>query len=312
MSNRNPYWTYSDAQAFLDAYTWEFIYDELIFVGGWFTLPDNPVDWWRTGWFYIGGLNPYGDDDPADIAHIWLQAEWTYTFTVSGESDYIDEGLSLKVFDEYGYLLISTHADSNTTLEDLIFDFKPSYTGWHNVLVSTDSYFPIDAELVIGAYTPDQADQADQAYIIFRDDYNWDNDIDTGDGYYITADNAQLYRAYMGAMGRLPDSGGFNWWANEIEQGRHDLFTMSDGFVNSSEFKGYADSNYDGYISNHEFITHMYEGVFGRAPDQGGYEYWIDQLNSGASDQGDVLVYMTQSNEYIDQTLETVADYLFV
>ena len=141
-------------------------------------------------------------------------------------------------------------------------------------------------------------------FIIDRDNYNWDNDIDTGDQQLITAEDAQLYRSYLGAMGRLPDIGGFNWWANEIDEGRHSLDTMAAGFINSSEFKGYADSDHNGYISNHEFISHMYEDVFGRWPDQEGYDYWMAELNSGSSDQAEVFIDMTQSNEYIDQTLE--------
>lgn len=313
MSNRNPGWTYSDALAFINVYDAQIYYEELVTLGEWYPPIDDPFDdpieYLKSGYFYIGGLNPHGSEDDQDIAPIWLGTEWTYSFGVGGESDYIHEGLWLEVFDDSGYLLTSTHGIPDTITEDLILNFKPSYTGWHYVWINTDSYLPIYAELVVGSIG---LDVKLSPYIINQDDYNWDNDINTGNNTYIPAEDAQLYRAYMGAMGRLPDSGGFNWWANEIELGRHNLFTMSDGFISSSEFKGYADSNYDGYISDHEFITHMYEGVFGRAPDQGGYEYWIDQLNSGASDQGEVLVYMTQSNEYIDQTLETVADYLFI
>ncbi len=150
------------------------------------------------------------------------------------------------------------------------------------------------------------------AYIESPDDYNWDNDIRIPDEYRtVSAEEAQMYRLYLGGMGRLPDGGGWLWWTYEMYHG-DGLKGMADGFVFSPEFKSYADINADGQVSNHEFVTHMYEEVFDREPDQGGYNYWMGELNSGASDQGDVLMQMTQSNEYIDQTLEIVAAYLFL
>lgn len=138
--------------------------------------------------------------------------------------------------------------------------------------------------------------------------------IDDGDYYrapIISDVYTQIVRVYLGGMGRLPDSLGFLWWLVEIETGRYDFKKLANDFVYSTEFNNLADINADGQVNNHEFVTHMYEGVFGREPDQGGYNYWMGELNSGASDQGDVLLNMTQSDEYIDQTFEVVNDYLF-
>jgi hypothetical protein len=36
-----------------------------------------------------------------------------------------------------------------------------------------------------------------------------------------------------------------------------------------------------GSLSDEEFLTEMYETVLGRAPDQGGFDYWLGQLSSG-------------------------------
>lgn len=321
MSDRMPGSSSSGAEAFINLYDAQVYYGELIPLSEWFQPEDGGFGWVQGGEFWIGGINPHGIEDEQDIAPIWLKTEFTYSFGLFGEYDNVDEGLTLEIIDDYGYPLLSNHSDDNpddkglletwriASVEDGIYDFRPSYTGWHNIWIHTDSPKIINATIMIGANI---ADAIVLPHIMNRDDSNWDNDINTGRDTYIAAEDAQLYRAYMGAMGRLPDWGGFNWWAYEIKQGENDLFTMADGFIRSSEFKELADSNYDNYISNHEFISHMYEGVFGRAPDQGGYEYWMDELNSGESDQAEVLIYMTQSNEYIDQTLEVVADYLFL
>lgn len=149
--------------------------------------------------------------------------------------------------------------------------------------------------------------------VLEKDDaYLWDDTVYDSLGYHVTPADAQLYRVYMGALGRIPDQGGFSWWHDKIESGAHTLQSMAAGFIHSDEFLGYADANLDGGISNSEFVNHLYEGVFGRPADEGGFNWWMDRLDSGQSTQADVLVDMTQSNEYINLTLETVADYLFV
>ena len=139
----------------------------------------------------------------------------------------------------------------------------------------------------------------------------WDSIIDLGDGNFTTAAEAQTYRSYFGAMGRLPDKGGYDWWLGEIQLGRHTLQSMAAGFIDSSEFKALSDSDNSGVISNEEFILHMYNGVFGRAPDTGGLAWWVGQLDTEAKTQPDAFISMTQSNEYVELTVGTVADMMF-
>ena len=150
------------------------------------------------------------------------------------------------------------------------------------------------------------------ATVIDADGNLWDSTIAVGDGSFIGAEEAQLYRSYFGAMGRLPDEGGYNWWLGEIQAGRHTLESMAAGFVDSSEFKSLADTDSSGVISNQEFILHMYNGVFGRDPDAEGLAWWVGQLDTQAKTQPDAFISMTQSNEYVELTVETVADMMFL
>ncbi|WP_417534567.1 DUF4214 domain-containing protein [Marinobacterium stanieri] len=152
----------------------------------------------------------------------------------------------------------------------------------------------------------------DFAELIDDDSNLWDSRIHLGYGEFIEAEEAQLYRAYYGAMGRLPDEGGYNWWLDEIQAGRHTLDSMAEGFIYSDEFKSYADSNEDGSISSEELIHHMYNGVFGRAPDEDGFNWWVGELDSGIKTQPGAFIEMTQSNEYVQLTYQTVSDMLFV
>ena len=143
------------------------------------------------------------------------------------------------------------------------------------------------------------------------DDGNyWDASIMTADGTVIPAADAKLFRTYSGALGRTPDDEGFVWWSNEIAEGRHDLRSMAAGFIFSDEFQGLVDADQNGNLSSEEFLTHMYLSVFGREPDEDGYNFWFGELETGSRTQTDVLVDMTQSNEYVGATLNATVDYL--
>ena len=152
-----------------------------------------------------------------------------------------------------------------------------------------------------------------QPPFLIDDDTNyWNADVNTGLGEVIIAHQAQVYRAYYGALGRLPDQGGYHWWLAEIESGRHTLSSMAAGFIDSIEFRGYADTDIDNVISSDEFISHMYLNVFDRQPDQSGRDWWVAQLDSGNRTQASAFIDMTQSNEYVQLTLIAVAEFDFL
>jgi len=136
--------------------------------------------------------------------------------------------------------------------------------------------------------------------------------IQQSSGSIISSSDAQLYRSYFGALGRLPDRDGFEWWSQQIQSGKHTLGSMASGFINSNEFMSLADSNMDGRVNNEELISHIYTGLFGRLPDQAGFDWWVNQLNTGAKDQSTAFVEMTQSNEYAQLTLVAVSEFDFL
>ena len=85
---------------------------------------------------------------------------------------------------------------------------------------------------------------------------------------------------------------------------------MAAGFIFSDEVTSLVDTNGDGTLSNDEFLAHMYRSVLGREPDNDGYVWWLGELDSGAKSQTDVMVDMTQSNEYVELTVSATVDYL--
>lgn len=147
--------------------------------------------------------------------------------------------------------------------------------------------------------------------IIDDDLYYGDAMIGLPNGDTVSASEAQLFRLYYGAMRRMPDDAGYAWWLNQMQQGYHDLRSVSACFIASPEFLGYLNAPDVDAISNDAFLTYMYQGVFGREPDMEGYKWWLNQLQSGLSTKVDVFVEMLQSNEYVEQNLAKVVDYLY-
>ncbi|MGH1462397.1 MAG: DUF4214 domain-containing protein [Neptuniibacter sp.] len=176
---------------------------------------------------------------------------------------------------------------------------------------NTASSFTEETYNTIQSWITDNDPAPVEPVIIDDDNSFWNARIQNKDTY-ISASEAQLYRIYYGAMGRLPDEDGYDWWLNQIESGDKGLLDVAAGFIWSEEFHGYADENDDGHITNEEFLSHMYLNVFEREPDAEGYAWWLDQLDSEDKNQVISLVEMTQSNEYVELTLTIVAEFDFL
>ena len=202
--------------------------------------------------------------------------------------------------------------DSNLTKMKTV-NMWENVTGSSYTQLPAGDYFiqPFDDQGGTFSVSSSVMSSVNTAKLIDADGNLWDSIINVGDGSFVLQAASQTYRSYYGALGRLPDEGGYNWWLGEIEAGRHTLNSMAAGFIDSSEFKTLSDSDNSGVISNEEFILHMYNGVFGRDPDAGGLAWWVGQLDTEAKTQPDAFISMTQSNEYVELTVGTVADMMF-
>lgn len=135
----------------------------------------------------------------------------------------------------------------------------------------------------------------------------WNASLISPDGVTIEQSEATIFRLYLGGMARTPDEEGFRWWLDQLASGAHTLESAAAGFLNSPEFMGKADRNDDGAMSIDEFVMHMYEGVFGRAPDPTGKRWWTDALADGELTLTDGFIQMTQSDEYVKKTAAEIA-----
>ena len=101
----------------------------------------------------------------------------------------------------------------------------------------------------------------------------------------------QAYRLYQAAFDRVPDQGGLGYWIDQMDSGTG-LSQVATGFINSAEFKALYGNN----PSNAEFVTLLYDNVLHRAPDTGGYDFWMNELSHGVSRE-QVLTGFSESTE---------------
>lgn len=136
------------------------------------------------------------------------------------------------------------------------------------------------------------------------------------------ADNANIARLYSAAFDRAPDQAGLNFWediyANNVSStaksaGYYNALALAnDGsgvsiatnFMQSAEFQ----TRY-GSLSDSAFVTLMYQNVLGRAPDQTGLNFWLNQMGAGHQTREVVLVGFAESPENI---AKTSADWLIL
>ena len=116
--------------------------------------------------------------------------------------------------------------------------------------------------------------------------------LDAHLGFDVAANAGQVYRLYKAAFARTPDLGGLGGWIAGMDNGLG-LEQVANSFIASAEFQ----SLYGASSSNGQFVTALYLNVMGRAPDAGGYGYWVNQLASSLQSRAQVLVAFSESGE---------------
>jgi hypothetical protein len=108
----------------------------------------------------------------------------------------------------------------------------------------------------------------------------------------ISGNAGQAYRIYQAAFDRVPDNGGLKYWIGRMDAGTT-LERVAAEFIGSPEFQAL----YGAYPSNAEFLTKLYKNVLHRTPDQGGYDWWLAELNAGRYDKVKALASFSESPE---------------
>jgi hypothetical protein len=94
---------------------------------------------------------------------------------------------------------------------------------------------------------------------------------------------------YANVLGRSADPGGFAFWQGQLDSGAMSRGTVMLQFSESAEFQSLA--------QNEVFATMLYLGTLRRAPDPGGFAFWVQQLDAGVPRES-VIDTFIRSGEY--------------
>jgi hypothetical protein len=103
----------------------------------------------------------------------------------------------------------------------------------------------------------------------------------------LTQTEADLYRLYRAAFGRIPDLGGYTWWSKQNRA----LDDIARAFVDSPEFKAMF-----GGATRSALVEKLYRHILGRAPDPSGYQYWVGRTDLS---DAELLVRFTLAEENV-------------
>jgi hypothetical protein len=110
--------------------------------------------------------------------------------------------------------------------------------------------------------------------------------------YDIDGTAGQAYRIYEAVLGRAPDLKGLGYWINDMDNGVA-LTTIAAGFIASDEFK----TKYGANPSYDTYINLLYQNILDRAPDAGGLNYWVSNMQKGIDTPAAVLASFSEGFE---------------
>ena len=82
---------------------------------------------------------------------------------------------------------------------------------------------------------------------------------------------------YVANFNRAPDVGGLAFWFQRIYSGDFDLAEIARRFTFSDEYR----ATYPPELTNRAFVERIYENLFDRQPDPGGWDFWEGRLDDG-------------------------------
>jgi hypothetical protein len=109
--------------------------------------------------------------------------------------------------------------------------------------------------------------------------------------------NEAVTTLYLDLLGRSPDAGGLNSFSQALQNGAT-VAQVADVIVTSTEFiRGNITAGATGNANQTQFVTALYNDVLGRAPDPGGLNYWVNQINTSTLTVQQVAVAFVSSEE---------------
>ncbi len=125
-------------------------------------------------------------------------------------------------------------------------------------------------------------------------------------------DLATVYRLYGAAYGRTPDEAGLRFWLDLFERDQITQRELAEAFITVPEFQLRYDGDPDtpGFQepSDEEYISLLYDNALRRELDEDGFAFWLAQLESGAFDRVEMLIFFADSPENVTRTRSFLED----
>lgn len=124
-------------------------------------------------------------------------------------------------------------------------------------------------------------------------------------------DNQEVVtRFYNALFERNPDEAGLSYWINSLVDsayggGDKTIQDVAQSFAESAEFQNI----YGVDVTNGDFVNLLYQNILHREADEGGYNYWLNELNH-TEDRGNIITGFSNSIEYVTETATTVNGFL--
>ncbi|WP_292295025.1 DUF4214 domain-containing protein, partial [Marivita sp.] len=122
------------------------------------------------------------------------------------------------------------------------------------------------------------------------------------------ADLETFIELYIAYFNRAPDAVGLSFWGTAFANGVT-LEQSASFFIDQPETR----ATYPSDLGNSDFATAVYDNVLGRLPDQEGFDFWVDKLDSGGVSRDQFILAILggakadppgdASQEFIDQQL---------
>jgi hypothetical protein len=114
----------------------------------------------------------------------------------------------------------------------------------------------------------------------------------------------QTYRIYKAAFNRIPDAVGLGYWIKQMDAGMG-MVEVAARFIDSPEFRTLYGQN----PTNADFLLKVYSNVLGRTPDEGGYAWWLNQINTNPDKtRQKVLADFSESQENKDSVATLIGN----
>ena len=103
----------------------------------------------------------------------------------------------------------------------------------------------------------------------------------------MTTHTAAIQKAYIAFFNRPADPLGLSWWEKQVAANGGNLAAVINAFSASQEYKDL----YAG-MSGPQIVNQLYNNLFGRNAEKAGLEFWVDALNRGAVNVGNIAFTM--------------------